>query len=180
MSLSSLFCWVPRGQGQGDPTRHMVAIYHGCLPVFSLGEAAEQDDALPFDEVLDWRRFSLRVPTGRLAELPATLWPVARDAARLRAMQLELACAWRALFWTSLVGSCFGEDVQGDAFSTLMSVLRHRKQPRRAAAAAAARRSPCSLAVLPSHLARQVKASSRSLAPGASAELLELGGSVSV
>ena len=68
----------------------------------------------------------------------------------------------------------------GDAFSTLMSVLRHRKQPRRAAAAAAARRSPCSLAVLPSHLARQVKASSRSLAPGASAELLELGGPVSV
>eukprot|EP00964_Phaeocystis_antarctica_P119583 scaffold83301_cov51-Phaeocystis_antarctica.AAC.2 len=83
MSLSSLFCWVPRGQGQGDPTRHMVAIcpkpspnpnpnpnpdpnpnptqvsiYHGCLPVFSLGETAEQDDALPFDEVLDWGRFS--------------------------------------------------------------------------------------------------------------------------
>ena len=115
MSLSSLFCWVPRGQGQGDPTRHMVAIFHGCLPVFSLGETAEQDDALPFDEVLDWNRFSLRVPTGRLGELPAALWPVARDAARLHAMQRELSCAWRALFWTSLVGSCFGEDVQGDA-----------------------------------------------------------------
>ena len=38
MSLSSLFCWVPRGQGQGDPTRHMVAIFHGCIPVFSLGQ----------------------------------------------------------------------------------------------------------------------------------------------
>ena len=32
MSLSSAFCWVPRGQGQGDPTRHMVAIFHGCVP----------------------------------------------------------------------------------------------------------------------------------------------------
>ena len=37
MSLSSAFCWVPRGQGQGDPTRHMVALFHGCVPVFSLG-----------------------------------------------------------------------------------------------------------------------------------------------
>ena len=115
MSLSSLFCWVPRGQGQGDPTRHMVAIYHGCLPVFSSGATDRHDDALPFDEVLDWGRFSVRVPTGQLGDLPAVLWPIARDAARLRAMQRELACAWRALFWTSLVGSCFGENVLGDA-----------------------------------------------------------------
>ena len=68
-------------------------------------------------------------------------------------------------------------DHLGDAFSTLMSVLRRRVQPRRAAAA---RRSHCSIAVLPPHLARQLEASSRSLAPGASAELLELGQSVSV
>ena len=26
MSLTSTYCWVPRGQGQGDPTRHMVFI----------------------------------------------------------------------------------------------------------------------------------------------------------
>ena len=61
MSLSSLFCWVPRGQGQGDPTRHMIAIYHGCIPVFSLGPTREHDDALPFDEVLDWEA-APRVP----------------------------------------------------------------------------------------------------------------------
>eukprot|EP00966_Prymnesium_polylepis_P280782 6487681-Prymnesium_polylepis.1 len=30
MSLGSLFCFVPRGQGQGDPTRHMVALFHGA------------------------------------------------------------------------------------------------------------------------------------------------------
>ena len=70
-------------------------------------------------------------------------------------------------------------DHLGDAFSTLMSVLRRRVQPRRAAAATAARRSYCSIAVLPPHLTRQLEASSRSLAPGASAELLELGRSVS-
>ena len=37
----------------------MVAIYHGCLPVFSLGATDCYDDALPFDEVLDWGRFSV-------------------------------------------------------------------------------------------------------------------------
>ena len=37
VSLTSSYCWVPRGQGQGDPTRHMVAIFHGCIPVFTLG-----------------------------------------------------------------------------------------------------------------------------------------------
>jgi hypothetical protein len=51
MSLTSRFCWVPRGQGQGDPTRHMVAIFHGCVPVFTLGPRTS-DDALPLDELL--------------------------------------------------------------------------------------------------------------------------------
>ena len=69
MSLSSAFCWVPRGQGQGDPTRHMVAAFHGCVPVFSLGPSRDADDALPFDELLAWRRFSLSVPTDKLESL---------------------------------------------------------------------------------------------------------------
>ena len=76
--------------------------------------------------MLDWGRFSLRVPTGRLGELPAALWPIARDAARLHAMQRELSCAWRALFWTSLVGSCFGEDVQGGAARSAAHAATHR------------------------------------------------------
>ena len=163
MALSSVFCWVPRSQGQGDPTRHMVAIYHGCLPVFSLGRDANTDDALPFDELLDWSRFSRRVPTHQpgLGALPGTLWPIVRDDASLRSMQRELACSWRSLFWTSLVGSCFGEGVQGDAFATLMQVLKMRLVARRGGAAAGANRSargliaPCALlgrAQLPPHL----------------------------
>ena len=128
MSVSSALCWVPRGQGQGDPTRHMVSIFHGCVPVFSLGRA-KQDDALPFEELLPWERFSLRVPTDELRDLPNIVRAAARDGTRLRSMQAELGCAWRALFWTSLEGSgsCFGEPLRGDAFDTLMQVLAHRR-----------------------------------------------------
>ena len=103
MSLSSVFCWVPRGQGQGDPTRHMVALFHGCLPVFTLGQA-DDDDALPFDEYLPWGQFSLRVPIDSLRSLPSIVRAAARDGAALKAMQSKLNCVWRSLFWTSLKG----------------------------------------------------------------------------
>jgi hypothetical protein len=130
MSLSSLFCWVSRGQGEGDPTRHMVAIFHGCVPVFTLGKEGA-DDALPFDELIDWGNLSIRVPSDRLADLPRTLWRAAADAPRMRAMQRRLGCAWRQLFWSSLEGSCFGEptDDGNDAFGALLAVLRRRVLP---------------------------------------------------
>ena len=63
-----------RGQGDGDPTRHMISIFHGCVPVFTLGDTrSTESDALPFEEVLPWERFSVRVPQSSLKELPATL-----------------------------------------------------------------------------------------------------------
>lgn len=136
MSLGSVFCWVPRGQGDGDPTRHMVAIFHGCVPVFTLGASAATDDALPFEELLPWSELSLRVPSNDLSSLPSRLWEVAADGPRLRAMQAKLGCAWRSLFWSSLVGSCFGEptDDGGDAYGALMAVLRARLLRRGSAA----------------------------------------------
>ena len=174
MSLSSLFCWVPRGQGQGDPTRHMVALFHGCVPVFTLGTGA-LDDALPFDELLPWRRFSLRVSTDELRGLPLVLKSRARDLDAVRAMQAELGCAWRALFWTSLKGSCFGESVRGDAFDALIEVLRRRLVAASAAerwgagdaARAGAAGSACSVAgggQLPAHLT--LKNARARLSPG--------------
>jgi hypothetical protein len=126
----------------------MVSIFHGCVPVFSLGKA-QDDDALPFDELLPWSRFSLRVPIDNLRALPAVVRGVARDGPRLREMQAELGCVWRALFWTSLKGSCFGEGVRGDAFDALMAVLARRREPAPEAAASA-----CDAAArpLPAHL----------------------------
>ena len=149
MTLTSRFCWVPRGQGQGDPTRHMVAIFHGCVPVFSLAPAG-RDDALPFDELIDWRTFSVVAPTDRLADLPATLRSIAASEPRLAAMRGRLRCAWRLLFWSSLVGSCFGEPARGDAFDALMAVLRRRL--RRLHGAAPRLLDPCDATVLPPHL----------------------------
>lgn len=127
MSLSSLFCWVPRGQGEGDPTRHMISIFHGCVPVFSLGTSTE-DDALPWEELLPWHRFSLRVPTDRMEELPDLLRRHVgqRGKGGLTSMQEELACAWRWLYWSSLEGSCFGESTDTDALAAWMAVLRIR------------------------------------------------------
>lgn len=103
----------------------MVAIFHGCVPVFTLGHS-DDDDALPFDELLPWDQFSLRVPANELRSLPMIVNAKAQDQAGLRAMQSQLGCVWRALFWTSLKGSCFGEVVKGDAFDALMHVLRKR------------------------------------------------------
>ena len=64
----------------------MVAIFHGCVPVFTLGPRTS-DDALPLDELLPWPRFSLRVPTDELPTLPDVL--NGADGERLRAMQAE-------------------------------------------------------------------------------------------
>ena len=180
MSLSSAFCWVPRGQGDGDPTRHMLSIFHGCVPVFTLGDTAStESDALPFEEVLPWERFSLRVPQASLATLPAKLRAAAR-APTLRAMQAELGCAWRALFWTSLMGSCFGESARGDAFDTLMLVLRRRAAAWPATVRPPASASACSVGVaqhrasrpLPQHLLDQTGGQLRAdLAPGTTANI---------
>mmetsp|Transcript_38560 Transcript_38560/g.127667 ORF Transcript_38560/g.127667 Transcript_38560/m.127667 type:complete len:145 (-) Transcript_38560:98-532(-) len=114
----------------------MVAIFHGCVPVFTLGASAATDDALPFEELLPWSELSLRVPSNDLSSLPSRLWEVAADGPRLRAMQAKLGCAWRSLFWSSLVGSCFGEptDDGGDAYGALMAVLRARLLRRGSAA----------------------------------------------
>ena len=179
MSLGSAFCWVPRGQGDGDPTRHMLSIFHGCVPVFTLGDTASaESDALPFEEVLPWERFSLRVPQASLATLPAKLRAAAR-APTLRAMQAELGCAWRALFWTSLMGSCFGESARGDAFDTLMLVLRRRAAAWPAKVRPPASASACSVGVaqhrasrpLPRHLLDQTGGQLRAdLAPGTTAD----------
>ena len=76
--------------------------------------------------LLPWPRFSLRAPTDELRGLPLLLRAKAKDADGLRAMQAELGCVWRSLFWTSLKGSCFGEGVRGDAFDALVEVLQRR------------------------------------------------------
>lgn len=61
------------------------------------------------------------------AELPqlATILDnyTATDRERMRK---QLRCAWPRLWWTSIYGSCFGDDARYDAFDALMATLRYR------------------------------------------------------
>ena len=69
---------------------------------------------------------SVSVPQERLPLLPAILRNVSAD--ERDAMRRELACAWRRLWFSSIYGSCLGEEPQTDAFDGLLQVLAQRLQ----------------------------------------------------
>ena len=52
--VNSDFCYSPLGQRHGDSDRYLPAILYGCIPVF-----IKEEEARPFDEVIDWSRISL-------------------------------------------------------------------------------------------------------------------------
>ena len=52
----SHFCWVPPGQRYGDARRHILAAFHGCIPVFSI-----PDGHHTLEELVPWSRMSLSV-----------------------------------------------------------------------------------------------------------------------
>ena len=101
----------------------------------------------------------MRVPTDELASLPRVLRRAADSPENLSQMQAELRCLWRSLFWTSMQGSCFGEPARGDAFDTMMAVLRRRIKDRAmpvSAVPTGALRSACEVGKpLPLHLVRR-------------------------
>ena len=94
------------------------------------------------------------MPVDELRSLPAVVRAAARDSTRLKAMQAELGCVWRALFWTSLKGSCFGEPLSGDAFDALMRVLARRRAAAAGSVPPAESSTACDAAArpLPAHL----------------------------
>ncbi|KAL3900916.1 MAG: hypothetical protein SGPRY_012368, partial [Prymnesium sp.] len=83
----------------------------------------------------------------------------------------ELPCVWRKLFWSSIVGSCFGEPTHGDAFDTLMAVLRRRLIPAALRRYLAQSGSVCDEATLLNHLqargSRAQNVAAAWLSPGA-------------
>ena len=94
---SSDFCFSPLGQSDGDSDRYVPALLYGCVPVFaSVGEA------LPFDEVVNWRGFSLTLPGGArdVHQLAAVLRNVSDD--RLQSMRVAMGSAWQRVLWTSV------------------------------------------------------------------------------
>ena len=120
------FCWVPPGQRYGDARRHILAAFHGCIPVFTI-----PDGHHTLEELIPWERMSVSVPQERMAMLPAILRNIS-DTQRA-AMRRELSCAWRRLWFSSIYGTCFGEDPQTDAFDALMQVFASRLEAPRPA-----------------------------------------------
>ena len=144
---NSDFCLSPLGQSDGDSDRYLPALLYGCVPIFtSVGEA------LPFEEVLHWPSFSLRLPNGAkdIERLHILLQGVSDR--RLRLMRANMAVAWPRMLWTSVAtplpaslhssphghgrprpprenaseASYLGEGPHRDAFAALIAVLRRR------------------------------------------------------
>jgi len=117
--LKSQFCWVPPGQRYGDPRRHLLSASFGCIPVFTL-----PNGHFAFDELLPWKSMAVMVNRSDLPNLPAIL--AKYSAADRERMRTQLRCAWPRLWFSSIYGSCFGDNPRFDAFDALMATLRYR------------------------------------------------------
>ena len=83
---TSDFCIVPPG-GDGWSSRVDDAVRHGCIPVVIMDGVL-----MPFEGVLDYASFSLRVPEAEVEQLDTLLRAV--PAARKAAMRAAMATLW--------------------------------------------------------------------------------------
>jgi hypothetical protein len=101
---SSDFCLSPLGQMDGDSDRYLPAMLYGCVPVFTC-----DDEARPFDEVIDWEAFSIRLPrrasaAAHSAEDPVVGLHMLLDGIsdeRLLSMRRAMSRAWPRVLWSS-------------------------------------------------------------------------------
>jgi len=142
--LQADFCGSPPGWNGGDSDRYLPAILLGCIPVFF-----SKREFRPFEEILDWDQFSLRVSKHEIPKLHEIIGNI--SSAKVVKMRRAMAQAWERLLFSSYtpsheslgnlrdfgfspgmnaklpnITSYLGEDGRHDAFEGVMAVLRDR------------------------------------------------------
>ena len=106
------FCLAPNGGGFGN--RLTLALAHGCVPLI-----VQPFTALPFEEVLEYSSFSLRLELYKLHGLPEILRKFTSDPVKMSRLA-ETGCDARFdLIWE-------WAHPKGRAFSNLMKILAKR------------------------------------------------------
>jgi hypothetical protein len=111
----SRFCVAPSGHGWGIRIVHAVAA--GCVPVV-IQDGVHQ----PYDDVLPYDAFSLRLPSSDVANLDAVLRGV--SDAELRALQAGLRRFHRAFLWAPAMPDATA--YPGEAYQWLIKSLHRR------------------------------------------------------
>ncbi|KAK3280519.1 hypothetical protein CYMTET_11642 [Cymbomonas tetramitiformis] len=92
----SRFCLVPTGAGWG--IRLVEAVLFGCIPVIIQDNVTQ-----PFEEVLSYRKFAVRLQERRIRNLPEILGRISQE--QELGMRQELACARPHFLWSSVFGA---------------------------------------------------------------------------
>jgi hypothetical protein len=92
---SSQFCIVPPG-GDGWSSRVDDAVRHGCIPVIVMDNVH-----LPFESVLRYEAFALRVPEADVPKLDQILRAI--PGGRRRAMRAAMRSVWTRFAYASAV-----------------------------------------------------------------------------
>jgi len=116
----STFCLAPAGMGgEGWGRRTTLSILHGCIPV-----VIQDDTNQPFEELLDYERFAVRMPSSEIPQLVKKLRAMPLE--EVKAKQAAMRCVWPRMTWSSVTGAVADESGADDAFASLLLVLARR------------------------------------------------------
>jgi hypothetical protein len=117
----SIFCLCTEGWWAWTP-RPFEAMLSGCIPVL-----ISDDLQYPFEQFLDWRRFSVKVSPQRIADLPDILHAI--SAAQIADMQAELRRVWRYFHFPDTYQHGFATDLILRELEARLNGIANRYEP---------------------------------------------------